>query len=121
VKPRRITLEGISPIDAHGQLWLAIGPRVSHVPPEPPAHRPLGDRAVKRTSDLDEILWMRDIVQLTGKHRCTIHRWMNLGLFPQKNVPRGRPEGWLRSTIELWLLGSPSTTGGKGSRHAPLR
>jgi predicted DNA-binding transcriptional regulator AlpA len=121
VKPRRITLQRISPIDAHGQLWLAIGPPASRVPREPPTHRTLGDRAVKRTSDWDEILWMRDILQLTGKHRCTIHRWMNLGIFPQKNVPRGRPTGWRRSTIELWLLGSPSIKGRKASRHAPLR
>jgi predicted DNA-binding transcriptional regulator AlpA len=70
---------------------------------------------------MDEILWMRDVVHLTRKHRCTIHRWMHRGLFPKKNAPRGRPRGWLRSTIERWLVGSPSTTSGGGSRHAPLR
>ena len=54
---------------------------------------------------------MRDVVQLTGKHRCTIHRWMHQGIFPLKNAPRGRPTGWLRSTIEQWLLGAPPTQG----------
>jgi predicted DNA-binding transcriptional regulator AlpA len=65
----------------------------------------------KRVIALDEILWMRDVVQLTGKHRCTIHRWMHQGFFPPKNAPRGRPTGWLRSTIEQWLLGAPPTQG----------
>ena len=65
----------------------------------------------KRAIALDEILWMRDVVQLTGKHRCTIHRWMHQGIFPAKNAPRGRPTGWLRSTIEQWLLGAPPTQG----------
>jgi predicted DNA-binding transcriptional regulator AlpA len=65
----------------------------------------------KRAIALDEILWMRDVVRLTGKHRCTIHRWMHQGIFPPKNAPRGRPTGWLRSTIEQWLLGAPPTQG----------
>jgi predicted DNA-binding transcriptional regulator AlpA len=65
----------------------------------------------KRAIALDEILWMRDVVQLTGKHRCTIHRWVHQGIFPAKNAPRGRPTGWLRSTIEQWLLGAPPTQG----------
>ncbi len=65
----------------------------------------------KRAIALDEILWMRDVVQLTGKHRCTIHRWVHQGIIPAKNAPRGRPTGWLRSTIEQWLLGAPPTQG----------
>ncbi len=70
---------------------------------------------------MDEILWMRDVVYLTRKHRCTIHRWMHRGLFPKKNAPRGRPRGWLRSTIERWLVGAPSTLGRGGTPRAPLR
>lgn len=71
----------------------------------------IAKEAKKRAIALDEILWMRDVVQLTGKHRCTIHRWMHQGIFPAKNAPRARPTGWLRSTIEQWLLGAAPTQG----------
>jgi predicted DNA-binding transcriptional regulator AlpA len=70
----------------------------------------LSGKPLKRTIASDEILWMRDVVQLTGKHRSTIHRWIHRGFFPPKNAPRGQPTGWLRSTIEQWLLGSPPTS-----------
>lgn len=101
-----------SPAGALGQLSLAIDSPGSGLPPKP-VIRPhsLGTKALKREIDLDEILWMRDVVQLTGMHRCTIHRWMHSGVFPKKNAPRARPTGWLRSTIERWLLGAPPTPG----------
>ena len=92
--------------DARGQLSLAIDSATAGTPAKPVTRRRLGDRPLKRVITLDEILWMRDVVQLTGKHRCTIHRWMQQGLFPPKNAPRGRPTGWLKSTVEQWLLGS---------------
>lgn len=95
---------------AHHQLSLAIDtPRIG-VGRKPALRQCTGSEPVKRTIALDEILWMRDVVQLTGKHRSTIHRWMHRGLFPRKNAPSGRPTGWLRSTIEQWLLGSPPTS-----------
>ena len=96
---------------AHHQLSLAIDtPRIG-VGGKPGLGSVWSAKPVKRTIALDEILWMRDVVQLTGKHRSTIHRWMHRGFFPRKNAPRGRPTGWLRSTIEQWLLGSPPTHG----------
>jgi predicted DNA-binding transcriptional regulator AlpA len=54
----------------------------------------------------DPILWMPDIVALTGKHRCTIHRWIQQGSFPKKDAPKERPRGWLHSTYERWLHGN---------------
>jgi predicted DNA-binding transcriptional regulator AlpA len=110
MKPRRAFPDETSAREGHPQLSLAIGAPASRVVREPPARRRVSGRIVKAPIALDEILWMRDVVQLTGKHRCTIHRWMNQGLFPPKNAPRGRPTGWLRSTIERWLLGPPPTT-----------
>jgi predicted DNA-binding transcriptional regulator AlpA len=110
MKPRRSFPEETSVPQPHPQLSLGIGAPVSRVVREPPARPRVRGRIVKAPVVLDEILWMRDVVQLTGKHRCTIHRWMNQGLFPLKNAPRGRPTGWLRSTIERWLLGPPPTT-----------
>ena len=43
--------------------------------------------------EVEAILWMNDIVELTGKHRCTIHRWMHEGTFPKKDAPKDRPRG----------------------------
>ncbi len=110
MKPRRAFPEESSARQTHPQLSLAIGLPLSSVRRGPPARQRASGRCLKGAIALDEILWMRDVVQLTGKHRCTIHRWMNQGLFPAKNAPRGRPTGWLRSTIERWLLGPPPTT-----------
>jgi predicted DNA-binding transcriptional regulator AlpA len=110
MKPRRAFPEQTSAREGHLQLSLAIGAPASRVVGEPSARPRASRRSVKAPIALDEILWMRDVVQLTGKHRCTIHRWMNQGLFPAKNAPRGRPTGWLRSTVERWLLGPPPMT-----------
>jgi predicted DNA-binding transcriptional regulator AlpA len=95
---------------AHHQLSLAIDtPRIG-VGGKPVPRQRIGREPVKRTITLDEILWMRDVVQFTGKHRSTIHRWIHRGIFPRKNAPCCQPTGWLRSTIEQWLLGSPPTS-----------
>ena len=48
---------------------------------------------------------MRDVLQLTGVHRSTIHRWIRSGSFPRKDAPKKRPTGWLRSTYDHWLRG----------------
>src|ERR1700683_3359744 len=99
-----------SGLQAHHQLSLAIDTPPIGVGGKPVPRQRTGREPVKRTIALDEIVWMRDVVQLTGKHRSTIHRWIHRGLFPRKNAPRGQPTGWLRSTIEQWLLGSPQTS-----------
>jgi predicted DNA-binding transcriptional regulator AlpA len=93
------------------QLSLAIDSPGSGVGAMLTTRHAMPKETKKRAIALDEILWMRDVVQLTGKHRCTIHRWMHQGIFPPKNAPRGRPTGWLRSTIEQWLLGAAPTQG----------
>jgi predicted DNA-binding transcriptional regulator AlpA len=69
-----------------------------------------------------EILDMRDIVRMTGRHRCTIHRWIALGLFPKKSLPRGRPYGWSPLDIDRWLHGDAAKRAqelaGSGKRRA---
>lgn len=118
MKPRRHCRHS-APLNGHGQLSLAIGDELIALPAR--ATDRSSRTGTRRVTTLDEILWMRDVVQLTGKHRCTIHRWMHRGEFPRKNAPRDRPTGWLRSTIERWLLGK-SRTAGRGTPHnAPLR
>lgn len=95
---------------AHHQLSLAIDtPRIG-VGGKPVPRQRTDSESVKRTVALGEILWMRDVVQLTGKHRSTIHLLKHRGFFPRKNALRGQPTGRRRSTIEQWLLGSPPTS-----------
>jgi predicted DNA-binding transcriptional regulator AlpA len=56
------------------------------------------------TRNESPVLSTRDIEQITGRHRCTIYRWIRAGTFPVKRAGGGR--GWLRSDIERWLNGS---------------
>ncbi len=51
---------------------------------------------------MDQLLSTRDVVRTTGRHRCTIYRWVRDGVFPPKRAGGGR--GWLRSDVERWLL-----------------
>src|SRR6185295_3787878 len=66
---------------------------------------PITEPPVTR-SRIEPILWMRDVVKIAGVHRCTIHRCIQLGRFPAKDAPRGNPVGWLRTTIQRWLVGT---------------
>jgi predicted DNA-binding transcriptional regulator AlpA len=59
--------------------------------------------ASQRIAGIDQVLSTRDIEQITGRHRCTIYRWVCAGKFPAKRAGGGR--GWLRSDIECWLNG----------------
>lgn len=52
---------------------------------------------------IDQVLSTRDVERITGRHRCTIYRWVCAGTFPVKRAGSGR--GWLRSDVELWLQG----------------
>lgn len=65
--------------------------------------RPLGERV----AGIDQVLSTRDIQTITGRHRCTIYRWVRAGTFPVKRAGGGR--GWLRSDVERWLQGGDST------------
>ena len=56
---------------------------------------------------IDQVLSTRQVVEITGKHRVTIYRWIRAGIFPEKHESRGHKVGWLRSEIEAWLQRSP--------------
>ena len=81
----------------------------------------VGDKTKKRAIALDEILWMRDVVQLTGKHRSTIHRWMHQGIFPRKMHREAVPRGGCapRSSNGCWVRHRPQ--GEECKRDASLR
>jgi predicted DNA-binding transcriptional regulator AlpA len=57
-----------------------------------------------RIAGIDQVLSTREVEQITGRHRCTIYRWVCAGTFPPKRAGGGR--GWLRSDIERWLTGA---------------
>ena len=60
-----------------------------------------------RGTGIDQVLSTHDIEQITGRHRCTIYRWVRAGTFPEKRAGGGR--GWLRSDVERWLKGERSS------------
>ena len=62
---------------------------------------------LQRVNGIDQVLSTRDVEQITGRHRCTIWRWVQAGSFPPKRAGGGR--GWLRSDVERWLHGDPGT------------
>jgi prophage regulatory protein len=59
------------------------------------------------TDVLDQVLSTREIVRITGRHRVTIYRWIQAGLFPRKHETRGHKVGWLRSDVQRWLQHQP--------------
>ena len=65
--------------------------------------------AAERVNGIDQVLSTHDVERITGRHRCTIYRWVLAGTFPEKRAGGGR--GWLRSDIERWLQGSPQSAG----------
>lgn len=83
----------------NSQLSLLVeGTPVSH------SARTVGPRLPRRPSlQIDQLLHTEDVVRITGRHRCTIYRWVQAGAFPPKHGGGGR--GWLRSDVELWLNG----------------
>ena len=63
----------------------------------------------ERVAGIDQVLSTRDIERITGRHRCTVYRWVCAGTFPPKRAGGGR--GWLRSDVERWLSGGASSQG----------
>jgi len=62
----------------------------------------------ERIAGIDQVLGTHDVEKITGRHRCTIYRWVLAGTFPQKRAGGGR--GWLRSDVERWLQGDSSVS-----------
>jgi predicted DNA-binding transcriptional regulator AlpA len=75
-------------------------------PRKPSTPRLQNKRHVDRLPGIDQVLGTHDIERITGRHRCTIYRWVCAGTFPSKRAGGGK--GWLRSDIERWLNGSAS-------------
>lgn len=63
-------------------------------------------RNADRLPEIDQVLGTHDVERITGRHRCTIYRWVCAGTFPSKRAGGGK--GWLRSDVERWLSGGRS-------------
>jgi predicted DNA-binding transcriptional regulator AlpA len=77
-----------------------------HRPRKPATPDPQDKRRVERLPGIDQVLGTHDIERITGRHRCTIYRWVCAGTFPSKRAGGGK--GWLRSDVERWLSGGRS-------------
>jgi predicted DNA-binding transcriptional regulator AlpA len=90
------------------QLPLAVArsrPPKAKTPRVEAPDRPLPERI----AGIDQVLSTHDVERITGKHRCTIYRWVLAGAFPPRRAGGGR--GWLRSDVERWLKGDGSSRG----------
>src|SRR6266480_6178044 len=96
------------PVDKHQfHLPLAVAqprPRTLAGSDRKPPERALP----QRVAGMDQVLGTtHDIERITGRHRCTIYRWVRAGTFPEKRASGGR--GWLKSDVERWLEGAGSS------------
>lgn len=87
------------------QMQLSLRPpRSTRRAPGSLSGRELEAPKAERLPGIDQVLSTRDIERITGRHRCTIYRWVCAGTFPEKRAGGGR--GWLRSDVERWLTGA---------------
>jgi predicted DNA-binding transcriptional regulator AlpA len=73
-------------------------------PRKPSTPGPQTKQPVERLPEIDQVLGTHDVERITGRHRCTIYRWVCAGTFPSKRA--GGRKGWLRSDVERWLNSS---------------
>jgi predicted DNA-binding transcriptional regulator AlpA len=91
-------------LQSDGTPFLSIfseGPQQR--PRKPPTPGLRDKQRVERLPEIDQVLGTHDVKRITGRHRCTIYRWVCAGTFPPKRAGGGR--GWLRSDVERWLNG----------------
>ena len=74
--------------------------------PSSPAPELVPRPRAPRLAGIDQVLSTKEVEQITGRHRCTIYRWVCAGTFPEK---RAGGRGWLRSDVERWLIGARPT------------
>lgn len=75
-------------------------------PRKPSTPGPQDKQHAERITEIDQVLGTHDVERITGRHRCTIYRWVCAGTFPGKRAGGGK--GWLRSDVERWLNGGGS-------------
>jgi prophage regulatory protein len=90
------------------QFQLPLQP-TTRQPPRPELRKVEDDECPRpeRVTGIDQVLSTHDVERITGRHRCTIYRWVRAGIFPLKRAGGGK--GWLRSDVERWLRGNASS------------
>ena len=88
-------------------LLLAPAATAERRPRKPSTPRVQDKRHLERLPGIDQVLGTHDIERITGRHRCTIYRWVRAGTFPEKRAGGGH--GWLRSDVERWLQGGDAS------------
>jgi predicted DNA-binding transcriptional regulator AlpA len=89
------------------QMQLLLPAAAAQRRPRKPATVDLANnRPLERLPGIDQVLSTHDVERITGRHRCTIYRWVCAGTFPGKRAGGGK--GWLRSDVERWLNGGGS-------------
>jgi predicted DNA-binding transcriptional regulator AlpA len=84
------------------QMELLLPAATAQRRPRKPSGPGLENRGrVERLPGIDQVLGTHDVERITGRHRCTIYRWVCAGTFPSKRAGGGK--GWLRSDVERWL------------------
>ena len=94
-------------IDNKQMELLVPAPTTQRRPRKPSTPGRQNKQHGERLPEIDQVLGTHDVERVTGRHRCTIYRWVCAGTFPQKRAGGGR--GWLRSDVERWLHGDVST------------
>ncbi len=54
-------------------------------------------------AEMDSILRLHDVLQISGASRSSIYKWKNEGKFPQPVKLGPRAVGWRRSEVQQWL------------------
>ena len=91
------------------QFQLPLTARTSRLPRLAPKQEGQWRTLPERVMGIDQVLSTHDVERITGRHRCTIYRWVRAGTFPPKRAGGGK--GWLRSDVERWLNGNGSREG----------
>jgi predicted DNA-binding transcriptional regulator AlpA len=91
------------------QFQLPLTATTSRLSRLPPKHAVQERTPPERVMGMDQVLSTHDVERITGRHRCTIYRWVRAGTFPAKRAGGGK--GWLRSDVERWLNGNDLTEG----------
>lgn len=60
-------------------------------------------RGPQRFSDMDKIMRLHEVCEVTGLCRSTVYRRIGEGTFPKSTSLGGRSVGWRQSHIDAWL------------------
>lgn len=54
-------------------------------------------------AEMDSILRLHDVLEISGASRSSIYLWVSAGIFPPPVKLGARAVGWRRSDVQRWL------------------